>query len=406
MHVKMAGAFAVFVACSASGGATHGGPVTAQDAGGSDADAPDAGPADAQVDGPRSLALDGGLDSEAGSPTDAGDSGSNRLDAQAPPMIGPGMPVTGSATFYNSRVSVSLDPNTYASAIVSVQYKGVDGWKEFILNSGAGAHATTQRGASLQSVAFFDYPNNGYSSPTYVCRNPIEAGSHYDAAETNIDTGATGVFGVTSPSRINSPGVSSFSSSTQMAFWVDPARCYDLLNQFGEGGPFKIENKALSGVYLTKAVTVGSGGIDNIVEMDITFSTPVAHSFTQVDVLTGYHPRSEFYTFLTYDPRNQALTVPSATFWNNPTIVRRGATDDYAFAVYLPANALEGQPGAASSGYSRDGFPAAYNITGWEAFQRFDVLPAGHHAFKAYIVVGNMTEVRSSLDLLYRRHHP
>lgn len=300
-------------------------------------------------------------------------------------------------TIFNDQVSLSVSREIYGSAVVSLKYKGSRGWEEFVLNYGAGGHSTTQRGASLQTAIFYDYPNSNYSDPSYICRNPIEAGSVWDLGVTNPFTGVQGVSGITSPAYIVA-NQSSIFSQTQMAFWVDPSQCG---GSYGYNLPFYLENKALSGTYLTKNVKVGALGFSNIVEFKIKISVPEAHQYSQFDVLTGYLSLNKFSKFFTYDPSTklasevyghdqESTTATTYPTYSPLTTIVSSPDLEYAMAIYSP------DIKSANGGYTRS-YWRSLDVTAWEAYVRHAYLAPGNYEYKLYLVLGKLTDVQNTL---------
>ncbi len=257
------------------------------------------------------------------------------------------------------RISTS---QSMAGAIYSVTWGG----KEFIDSS--------DHGRELQSASSF----NNWGE----CYNPTEAGSAADGS------------GQTSTSRVLSLTASgnSLRSRTQMAFWFVPGQ-HTTQNSCGSApGGVAQNTTALSNHILEKKVTIGFGGISNIIEDIVTYIVPQSYNSAGFEALTGYMPR-DFNTFWTYNPKTKNLTQvsPSAVQDNNTRIPVIISTSDrqYAMGIYSPDS---------DARYNLWNF---YSVTKWNVAFFPAPVSAGNYTYRNYIPVGTLSDVTSALDKLY-----
>lgn len=297
-----------------------------------------------------------------------------------------------SITVYNDKLSVSAYTPVYSSAIVSIIWNN----KEFVLNDVTTNGKDQKRGASLQSVAFFDARNGTYYNE---CNNPLEAGSFSDFS--------AGLTGITSPTSIQGQG-NEMKMYTQMGYWLDPYLCNPATS-------YQKNNAALSNNYLSKKISVGAMGIKNLIAFDIEYQVGSNHNDATFDALVGSHPL-EFFTYHTYDPRNKnSLTQVNGRdedlFKSNPEVnqgssfsllptIISTADKKFALGYYSPQIPFEANDPSFVGAYIRSVFRTQRANVLDLNFRR-DALVAGVYRYKAYLVVGTVKDVRESLDTLY-----
>ncbi len=222
-------------------------------------------------------------------------------------------------------------------------------------------------GRELQSASSYDGQGEG--------ENPTEAGSLQDGA------------GNTSTSVLRSIQKAAGNvllTNTRMAYWK----------------PFN--GLVLSNDILSKKVTIGFAGIPNVIEHQITFHVPVAHSSATFEVLTGYM-QPEFNTFWSYDPKTGKLAALSNTYSEEPLPeIFSTADGKYAMGIYCP---WLPQPGHNPKlGYFRGSFGST---TKWNCVYRaWSAVKAGPYTYTAYSIVGTLNQVKRSMQKLYNHFNP
>lgn len=259
-----------------------------------------------------------------------------------------------------------------AGAIDSLTWNG----KEFI--------DSTDHGRQLQSAASFDCAKSG---PFWAeCFNPTEAGSRADGA---------GPASSSKLLRLRAHG-NELEATTRMAFWL--AR--------GErsAGRLALNDTVLSRHTLRKHVKIGYRDLPHVIQYDVVFTVPSGerHNYAQFEALTGYMP-TEFGTFwgcnpaagklqpLDDGPGEQALPVVFST-----------ADGSHAAGVYSPD---QPSPGYEQAGYGRFRF-AAEQVVKWNCAFRVrqpDGIAPGEYAFRLFVVVGSLDDVRKSIAGLAQR---
>ena len=264
---------------------------------------------------------------------------------------------------YDGGEIVITTTNRLAGAIHSLTWKGV----EFI--------DSTDHGRQLQSASNFD-AGSQFTGETF---NPTEAGSRHDGA------------GPVSTSRllhlITTPN--SLQSTTQMAFWLP--------GETSQGHPAK--NKTpLSNHLLTKRVQIGIEGFPNVIQYDVTFSTPIGefHRYAQFEALTGYQP-ARFSQFWTCDPRTgQLAELSDGPGEQALPIVFSTHDENFAMGIYSPDQPSSGFEHA---GYGRFRFPAQ-RVVKWNCVFRTrnaEGVPAGDYSYRMYVIVGTRQTVAETL---------
>jgi hypothetical protein len=264
-----------------------------------------------------------------------------------------------------------------AGAISSLQWNG----KEFVDNF--------DHGRELQSAVNLDV--RGRLLPEVY--NPTEAGSKADGR------------GLATSSRLLRFQVDrgELLSTTQMAFWLRPGEKSGRSN-----GQRPAENDAvLSPFLLTKKVQIGYKSLPHVISYFVTFALPATERHTRAvfEVVTGYMP-AEFDHYWKFNVRDGKLErlhdgVGEQSF---PLVF---ATDGgaYAMGIYLPGP----QPRRRTwlpvrYGYHRFQDPYT-NVNKWSCIQDIhDVngLAAGKYSFQAFVIVGTLHDVQTSLDALVR----
>ncbi|MEZ6127454.1 MAG: hypothetical protein R3C59_02070 [Planctomycetaceae bacterium] len=257
-----------------------------------------------------------------------------------------------------------------AGAIHSLTWNG----QEFI--------DSADHGRQLQSASNFD-AGSKFTGETF---NPTEAGSRFDGA------------GARSTSRLLHliAAGNQLQTTSQMAFWLRPG-------ETSGGHPAK-NTTALSNHLLTKRVTIGDRGHANVISYDVTFAVPVGeqHTYAQFEAVTGYMPPifSEFYVFdsesgearlLSDGPGEQAKPVIFAT-----------ESGSHAMGIYSPD---QPSPGYGGAGYGRWRF-VPQKVVKWNCVFRLKDhdygIAAADYSFRAFVVVGDLNTVVTTMQQLHR----
>lgn len=254
-----------------------------------------------------------------------------------------------------------------AGAIDSIKWKG----KEFI-NS-------FDHGRQLQSAAQFDGAGASY--------NPTEAGSKNDGVGPET----------TSKLRSMRREGNSISTQTQMAFWLGPG---DKPVHCPAGVGVRVP-AALSDYILRKTVSLGYGGLGNVIEHRVVFSLPRSHHIGVFEVITAYMP-PDFLEFWTFDPQSFTLSKLSDGPGEQslPIIF---STRDLAFAMGVIG---EGLPLAEWPlvGYGRSSFgylmgDGAATVK-WNCVFRLRDIDLGDHGFRCFSIFGSLEDVAMAMKRL------
>lgn len=305
----------------------------------------------------------------------------------------------------------------FAGAIESLTWNGVQFINSF------------DHGRELQSAVSFD----GYGE----CYNPTEAGSD---DFSNAVYSAQGV--LVKPATIQGDGTGPTSSSclyslsananvltttSQMAFWTPPGQVYAtpskvpvpgstpspvMIGCSGKISPPAPDNAVnttnLSSEKLTKVVTIGYAGIQNVIQYQVTLETGEAHSSAVFEALTGYMPGtfSQFYTFKPDVPNAvpSPLAAPNQEQGLPLILATNGGTS--AMGIYSPSLPLPNWP---NLGYGLFAFPnsdPAQATNKWNMVFRNNATPIGSYSATLYLVVGSLSQVVTGMQALYDQLHP
>ena len=285
------------------------------------------------------------------------------------------VPISGDSTIKagtGSKQIVVTTTSRLAGAIHSITYNG----KEFI--------DSTDHGRQLQSASSF---NCGLSTPFWAeCFNPTEAGSAKDAA------------GQSSTSRLLSIEAKGnhLKTVTQMAFWLSPGE--------NSAGHRALNQSSLSEHILTKEVTIGEFGSNQLLNYKVEFRLPKGekHTFGQFESLTGYMP-IEFSDFWCYNPVKKEL----APLDDGPgeqafPVILATPSGEHAMGIYSP-----NQPsnGFSHAGYGRFRF-SAEKVVKWNCVFREThpfQLRTGPYKYQMYVAIGTLKEVQGLIQLAYNK---
>lgn len=247
-----------------------------------------------------------------------------------------------------------------AGAVHSLTWRG----KEFI--------DSTDHGRQLQSASNLD-AGSPITGETY---NPTEAGSRRDHV------------GPDSSSQLLSLEAEGnrLKTTSRMAFWLAPGEY---------SGPNLAKNRTmLSNHLLSKAVTIGFKGRPQVISYDVEFTLPSdeAHSHAVFESLTGYMP-PEFSQFWVYRAGSRELAPLSdgPGEQEDPVIL---ATPNGAFAMGIFS------PEKQAKGYGRWKF-IPEQVVKWNCvFRANNPRPGATFAFRHFVAVGTLAQVKSDLAWL------
>lgn len=256
-----------------------------------------------------------------------------------------------------------------AGAIHSLTWNG----REFI-NS-------YDHGRQLQSAWNLDC-GTPFTGETF---NPTEAGSSRDHT------------GDKSSSRLLHCRVepNALQTTTQLAFWLAPGE--------KSAGNLAKNTTILSDHLLTKRVSIGYKNLPHVIEYNVVVSLPIGerHNRAVIESLTGYMP-PEFDEFHRFHPETGELERVSGDFGEgSQPLVFAVPGGTHAMGIYAPP-----QPSPDTTGpvYGHFRFPQS-KVVKWNCVFEVtnnDGIPPGEHAYRMFVVVGDLATVRDSLRALHR----
>jgi hypothetical protein len=359
----------------------------------------DAGPIDIQ---------DAAADTSPSSDVTTMDAGS-AVDIQVFDPVFPSEPApdAGGGVASDGTVYVATDLVENGAAITSLLRDGF----EYVVNEPPST-PNYIRGVSFQGTFFFDGEVLGNGTSTYYndCNNPLETGGVADTLKN---------FGLTSPTRLWSPGTAVLQSRAQLAFYVDPNAPTDWIdpNDYTIAGKsptclvgkinnpqFGVHNNtALSSVFLGKTVHVGDIGVAaaprpaaGVVAVDMVLATSKAYSFAGLHTAFAGVP-SALDEMLSYDMKARVFAA-APSFGRNP-IVATSADRTHALGVYTPQIALADEDASATHGYLPNRFSTGVNTL--MPYIRYERIEAGQYKFKAFYLAGTLLQVQASMDALH-----
>ncbi|MGL5095554.1 MAG: hypothetical protein ACRDD1_08200, partial [Planctomycetia bacterium] len=183
---------------------------------------------------------------------------------------------------------------------------------------------------------------------------------------------------------------------SQMAFWLRPG-------ETSAGLPAR-NTTVLSDHVIEKTVILGLPDLPHAVGYDVTFHLPATekHTVAQFETVTGYMP-AVFEKFHALDLMTGSYTPlddgPGEQSW--PVVF---STDDgsHAMGVYSPD---QPSSGFETEGYGRFRF-VAEKVVKWNCVHRVRNaagVPPGVYAFRNFLAVGTLEDVRKTLVELHRR---
>jgi len=251
----------------------------------------------------------------------------------------------------------------FAGAISSLTWNG----KQFINSD--------DHGRELQSASSFD----GLGE----CFNPTEAGSSYDGASSTSQ-----LLGIQASGH-------QLKTTAKMAFWLK-ANSYYRGNNCGATTFKNAQNTTdLSQHKLSKQVTIGFAGIENVIEYLVTFNVPENHESAVFEALTGYMP-TQFSSFFTYDVKQDILApIPDSPPGEQSLPLIFSTPDQrHAMGIYSPDLPQANFP---MFGYGKFSF-ISQNTVKWNTVFRTGATPTGDYSYRAYVVVGGLQQVKIGMN--------
>ncbi len=286
------------------------------------------------------------------------------------PAEGTAMTITGIVDGDPLTLTVS---NRFAGAVDSIQWRG----KEFI--------NIFDHGRQISYAWFMDY--------TGECLNPTEPGSGVDE------------FKQTSTSqlqRICSAGPSQVTTTTRPAYWLAPGQM-----GFCDNGVVAPVNTApLSDDLLTKSITIGYGGIDNVIAFDATITLAKDHTNFMAEIPTGYLT-ADFTQYWRFDPSTSELTPAEPADLVEPW--------DFVSTQRLPPILSTPDGEYAMGAYTAEDIDVyeilSYRVPNpWDHTNKWNMViqespaPAGDYRFLTFVIVGTLTEVQDAMRELFLLH--
>ena len=256
----------------------------------------------------------------------------------------------------------------FAGAISALTWKG-----QSFINS-------RDHGRELQSDVFFN--NFG------VCYNPTEAGSRANGA------------GNRSSSVLRAIKVrgNQLWTVTQMAFWLQPGQSsYPRVCGSHTYLHRAVNRAVLSKVVLHKHLTIGLRDFHNVLRDSLTFDVPARYRSATFEALTGYMP-PRFSQAFYFHPWSMRLIPARGRRGEQPYPVIRSTPDHrYAMDIYCPGLPQADWPHA---GYGSVDFP---RVVKWNCVYRYRPVRPGPYHFHAYVIIGNLRQVKKTMHRLYQR---
>ena len=300
-----------------------------------------------------------------------------------------------SIPFWLIAATVGAQPPPSGDAVI----RGVAGNSEIVITTTArcaGAiHSLTwggkefidshDHGRQLQSAANLDF-GTPILNETF---NPTEAGSRADG------------LGNKTSSRLLSLHAekNALESVTQMAFWLVPGE--------RSGGQLAKNTTALSDHVLMKRVRVGFKDLPHVISYDVVFKVPAGerHTHAVFEALTGYMP-PEFGRFLQFNPQTGALEpLTDGPGEIARPVVLATADGSHAMGIFSPP---QNAPHVSGPTFGRFRF-AAEKVVKWNCVFRVrdaSGIATGDHAFRMFVIVGDIATVADSLRALHREFTP
>ncbi|VTR92878.1 Uncharacterized protein OS=Planctomyces maris DSM 8797 GN=PM8797T_01744 PE=4 SV=1 [Gemmata massiliana] len=273
----------------------------------------------------------------------------------------------------------------FAGAVDSITWNGF----EFV---------NTHDDGRLEQTALWGIPAAETSPRDLVRYNPTEAGSETDIGQPTTTSVLT---------SITKPASNELTTTSQMALWnragtlVDNGMAAYNPDQTGQTLP------ALSNYTMSKDVTVGFGGLNNVIHQPVTINVPAADQLQRIQVqqivfTTGTLTSMSVYNFATnqLDPLSAS---PGATLTPAGPVVESTTDGSYAIAIVsrqLSGGALTLSYGVSEGSLDSNGVPYGVIYAQYNSANGNLGPYSGTYSFDNYIVVGTRSSVLASLRSL------
>jgi len=268
-----------------------------------------------------------------------------------------------------------------------------------IISRMVGTSLLTIRGASKYAGAIDFLIWNGKEFVSRTCTGDLlqTALACNDLAERYNPTEAGNRSG--EPSKLISMTANGnvLNTKCQMAFYLSPG---EVSNPNGEGPQTlpAVNTTELSDYILTKKVTIGHASSDHVIEFLLNIHIPEPCN-TIIEALTGYMP-AEFSSFYTYNHSTRELYPISEGPGEQQYPLVFASGDTHAMGCYCPDLPIQNQ--YKYLGYGRSAPPwVADGMVKWNMVFRMNGLTPGDYAFRCYVMVGTLENVRVSMVQLH-----
>lgn len=302
------------------------------------------------------------------------------LDAATPSADSPAC-VTAPDNRYARRISAMVDGDELALTI-SARFGGA-------------VESLTWRGKEFLNIydhgrqISYAWQMDGWGE----CLNPTEPGAAAD------------LFNQTSTSELISVCSSAPNHVTTIvhpAYWLAPGEA----GFCDRGATSAVNEELVSDQTFEKSVTIGYGGIDNVIAFDATITLPRDYYGLQLEIPTAYLT-GEFSARYRFNPRSGELTEPDSDPRVEPWSFNHAsltppilATEDGQFAM----GAYTNEPIATYELLFYD-VPNPYDRTNkLNMVLQERPAPAGDYHYLTFLIVGTLDEVQSAMRELYDLH--
>jgi hypothetical protein len=332
----------------------------------------------------------------------------------------------------NGAVYVAMDRLRYGAAITSLIYRN----KQYVAN--VPPLSTGSRGLSLTSVVMLNSPVDA-NGPSYRndLNNATECGTYnWDAAGELFSPTQ---YPMTSPTSLRKVDNVTLRSRAQAVWWCQPENIITPVVGGVKAPDYSKPGQRVAPVYFGKTVSVGyvgktpgQGPFPNVVSVDLVLYLPPSDQITVTDdkslvpanniMVSAQNHNYDcrvFKYYHTYDPSSKNLVPVTAPDRSNkldktinfgyfPIIVSDTSDPNSgnAICMYSPQMPLLGTSGTLGS--SVVGTWTYFSASGAGEidcqYRRSASTPAGNYAFKTWMIVGTINEIKNTIDTLYANY--
>ncbi|HEX5747434.1 MAG TPA: hypothetical protein VFZ09_14410 [Archangium sp.] len=222
------------------------------------------------------------------------------------------------------------------------------------------------------------------------CYNPTEAGGAYDG------------FGINSTSQLLAAAVgpNTYSSQTQMAFWLAPGTDSTVAPCGGAQNTTRLSNYVLH-----KQFTLGAAGDPRLIRHDVTLHLPEYVEQANIEASTGYFD-SSLDVLYSMEPGTCTLSFIGYNreyrHGSSRALIATRSDGTVAMGVWGT-----GQPAEYYGSNDLDVLTPDIRRTGkWAVVYQKRDMAVGPHAFRVYIAAGTLSQVHHSLCDITRSPNP